>query len=65
VSANQKKLIAYAFCLLVSIILGGIAAFVIAEIGCPALVIAGAAAATLLGGMDVGARIIGPFEFRN
>jgi hypothetical protein len=63
VSANSKRLIAYVFCLLLSIIVGGVAALVVCLLGAPALAVAGAGAFSLLGVMGVGVKVIGPFDF--
>jgi hypothetical protein len=63
VSANLKRLIAYGFCFLIAIIVGGAAAAVAGLLGAPGLAVGGAFAAGFLGIMGVGAKVIGPFDF--
>jgi hypothetical protein len=63
VSANYKRFIAYVICLLLSIIIGGVAALVVCLLGAPALAVAGAGAFGLLGVLGVGVKVIGPFDF--
>ncbi|MFF4054578.1 hypothetical protein ACFYZ0_02140 [Streptomyces sp. NPDC001708] len=62
-SPNQWKALAYAFCLLVSIIVGGCCAGVVALLGAPPLGIAGAGAVGWATIMGIGVKVIGPFDF--
>ncbi|MCH5676347.1 hypothetical protein [Streptomyces gilvus] len=62
-SANQKKAIAYAFCFLIAIIVGGCCAGVAALLSSPPMAIAGAGAAGWLAIVGIGVKIIGPFDF--
>ncbi|MFG2558374.1 hypothetical protein [Streptomyces sp. NPDC048496] len=62
-NSNQKRLAAYLFCLLLAIIVGGVAALVVALLGAPMLAVAGAGATGFVGVMGIGSKAIGPFVF--
>lgn len=64
-TANQKRSVAYGFCLLIAIIIGGACAVMAAVFHAADLEIAGAFAAGFLGIMGVGVKVVGPFEFAN
>lgn len=62
-SPNHKKIVAYSFTLLLSIIVGVAAAFVAALLGAVTLVVASSGAAGFVAIMGFGTTVIGPFEF--
>jgi hypothetical protein len=62
VSANHIRLIAYGFCFLISIIVGGAAASVAGlAFGARGQTVAGAFCGGFLGTMGIGSQLIGPF----
>lgn len=62
-SANQKRLIAYAICSLLSIIFGGATALVVGLLSASTLASAGAFGGGFVSLMGIGVAVIGPFDF--